>query len=147
MNMANDAETKADFDAIATDLAMLKRDVAALMSQLKSGAVRARRSRRGYPGPAQRTGEPPLRQGGRAGSPVDRGDQPPGRGAAHREPSDRLRGRVHRQPAAQSRDCDDHGQLDQTGGFGLARHRGDAIISRRASPGWRSWPPVPCSPR
>ena len=40
MNMANDAETKADFDAVATDLAMLKRDVAALMSQLKSGAVR-----------------------------------------------------------------------------------------------------------
>jgi ElaB/YqjD/DUF883 family membrane-anchored ribosome-binding protein len=35
----NDAQ-KADFDAIATDLAMLKRDVAALMSQLKSGAVR-----------------------------------------------------------------------------------------------------------
>ena len=32
MNMANDAETKADFDAVATDLAMLKRDVAALMS-------------------------------------------------------------------------------------------------------------------
>jgi ElaB/YqjD/DUF883 family membrane-anchored ribosome-binding protein len=40
MNMANDAETKADFDAVATDLAMLKRDVAALMSQLKSGGVR-----------------------------------------------------------------------------------------------------------
>jgi ElaB/YqjD/DUF883 family membrane-anchored ribosome-binding protein len=38
--MADDAETKADFDAVATDLAMLKRDVAALMSQLKSGAVR-----------------------------------------------------------------------------------------------------------
>ncbi|HSY89122.1 MAG TPA: hypothetical protein VLA85_21340 [Verrucomicrobiae bacterium] len=38
--MANDPETKADFDAVATDLAMLKRDVAALMSQLKSGAVR-----------------------------------------------------------------------------------------------------------
>jgi ElaB/YqjD/DUF883 family membrane-anchored ribosome-binding protein len=37
---ANSAETKADFDAVATDLAMLKRDMAALMSQLKSGAVR-----------------------------------------------------------------------------------------------------------
>ncbi len=38
--MANDADTKADFDAVAADLAMLKRDMAALMSQLKSGAVR-----------------------------------------------------------------------------------------------------------
>jgi ElaB/YqjD/DUF883 family membrane-anchored ribosome-binding protein len=38
--MANDPETKVDFDAVATDLAMLKRDVAALMSQLKSGAAR-----------------------------------------------------------------------------------------------------------
>jgi len=34
-----DAETKADFDAIAADLAALKRDMAALMSQLKSGGV------------------------------------------------------------------------------------------------------------
>jgi ElaB/YqjD/DUF883 family membrane-anchored ribosome-binding protein len=37
---ARDAETKADFDAVAADLAALKRDMAALMSQLKSGAAR-----------------------------------------------------------------------------------------------------------
>ena len=101
--MANDAETKADFDAVATDSAMLKRDVAALMSQLKSGAVRG----------AKEAAEDTLDQlserasrlydkVARTGSALDRGDQPPGRGAAHCEPSDRLRGRVHRQPAAQS---------------------------------------------
>lgn len=35
-----DAETPADFDAIVDDLAALRRDFAALMSQLKSGAVK-----------------------------------------------------------------------------------------------------------
>jgi ElaB/YqjD/DUF883 family membrane-anchored ribosome-binding protein len=35
-----DAETPADFNAVVDDLAALRRDLAALMSQMKSGAVR-----------------------------------------------------------------------------------------------------------
>ena len=102
MNMANDAETKADFDAVATDLAMLKRDVAALMSQLKSGAVRGAKEAAEDTLDELSERASRLYTRWRTGSPVDRGDQPPGGGAAHCEPSDRLRGRVYRQPAAQS---------------------------------------------
>ena len=116
-----ETETSVDFDAIVRDLALLRRDFADLMSLMKSGALKG----------ANGAAEDIFGQlGDRAGHLYDsvtaqgeRSVKAVSRQVEERpvmSSSDRLRRRVHRQPAAEPLNAAvDHGQLDQIRGMGL----------------------------